>query len=617
MSTINSTFSSSKFKSFFLGFSYFISGDLLKSSLNKLYQVRFLVWPEGISYLAWQNILKRIPKSKGKGNGNRNSKKKKRPPSRQKILSRAIAKQENQIVKREIDAIAKLVEPSSQAQKGATNNLKNENVNLELITMLKKFWEAKHCNELIGETIPDHRNQELITYSKESIIMSALSIFLFRIGSGNKYNDLTNDEDEKYSKANMSSFIDSPEGRVPVIKTIENFLKELQESSINDLMIAFFKDLQRSKFFKHHPELKPTESFLLAADCVHTHTYDHPHKKDSDENNTCECCLKRVYNKGMKNEKVKWIHSTLVFCFIFAGGLKIPIYRYPIHSKQVVDLESASEDAHKQECELVALKMALPTIRLAFPKMKLILLLDGLYANRPVIRLANENRCGYIIVKKDGCLTTLGKECDEHAETPNHKKNCRKKKKLTSDTEWTFELEYQWFNNSYLGEGVKTNVLRFSEKRTKEGEKDQSYYCEWLFSWSLSRHSCELGARIARSRWEIEDLFNTLKNRGFNLKHDYSRDPCSCFNWQGLALFAFGFFELFRFTEAVKKRGTWSQIALADKLKGQLLQRPTEEIFSEQCMLKSIQFRYHFVIKRLEECKEITSEVCEELFNTG
>lgn len=91
--------------------------------------------------------------------------------------------------------------------------------------------------------------------------------------------------------------------------------------------------------------------------------------------------------------------------------------------------------------------------------------------------------------------------------------------------------------------------------------------------------------------------FQRDEKRGFNLNHDCSRNSRSCFNWQGLSLLAFGIFELFRFSEAVKQKGDWPQSTLADKLIGQLLYRPTEEIFSKKCLLKRIQFRYHFVVE--------------------
>ena len=489
-------------------------------------------------------------------------------------------------------------------------------VKLDLITILKLFWERKKISYHIEESIPDYRNQNLITYSKQSIIMSALAIFLFRMGSGNKYDEKSHDEDEKYSTKNMAKFIDAPENRVPVIKTIEKYLKTISQENINKLMIAFFKDLQRSKFFIQHPQIMPGDFFLLAIDCVHTHTYDHPHHTDIDGNNDCKCCLKRIYNKGTDKEKIKWIHNTLVMSFIFFGGLKIPIYYYPIHAKQVVNLESASENNHKQGCELVAFKTTLPIIKENFPRTKMVLLLDGLYANKPVIRLANKSGFGYIIVRKEECLPLLGKECDERATYSDHKKNCVKKSCTTDHQNWTIEQKYSWFNSMYLGEGVRTNVLRFCETRIKEGRECKDYKCEWLFSWRLSANTCQYAALQARLRWEIEDVFNTLKNRGLNFEHDYSRDPRSCFNWYGIALFAFGIFELFRFTEVVKQRGEWPQSILAEKLLGQLLHGNTNEIFFERCLSMRIQFRYHFFIEDVKFAK-MTHEHNEEVLNTG
>jgi len=236
----------------------------------------------------------------------------------------------------------------------------NNDIKLELITMLKHFLGRKHLSQNIEKSIPDKRNQELIIYSKETIMKAALAIFLFREGSGNKFDNDSHGDDEKYSRANMAKFIDAPENCVPVIKTIETFMQNLDKQSINNLMITFFKDLQQSKFFKQHPQIMPGEFFLLAADCVHTHTYDHPHHVDANGENDCDCCLKPVYKKGTEKEKTRWLHSVLVFSFIFECGLKLLVYSHPIRAKQVVGFETASEEFHKQECELTALKSALP-----------------------------------------------------------------------------------------------------------------------------------------------------------------------------------------------------------------------------------------------------------------
>jgi hypothetical protein len=575
MSTTYSTPIKSKFKPF-ISIPFALQKCNSKTSSNR----SIFSWPKGMSYCSWKNLSKSHLWFIGTSRRNQRNKTRTSHGCKQVI--------------KEIESKKKLMN-SINSDLETNQPITNGDVKLELITMLKTFWDRKNISQCIEETIPDYRNQVLITYSKQSIMMCAIAIFLFRMGSGNKYDDKCHDKDEKYSVKNMAKFINAPEDRVPVIKTIETFLKNFEEKSVNDLMIAFFKDLQRSKFFQQHPQIMAGDFFLLAADCVHTHTYDHPHHTDKNGHNDCEYCLKRVYNKGAENEKVKWIHNTLVFSLIFMGGLKIPIYRYPIHAKQIVNLESASENMHKQECELTALKESLPAFRKIFPKMKIVLLLDGLYANRPVIRLAVEQKCGYIIVRKDLSLTGLAKECNERIENSNHKKNCTKRLKSNHKC-WLIEQKYEWFNSMYLGEGVSTNVLRFLETRTKDGV-EQTYKCEWLFSRKLSANTCELAVRQARARWEEEDIFNSLKNRGFNFDHDYSRDPRSCSTWQGLALFAYAIFELFRFSEAVKNKVDLPQITLAEKLLGQLLYRPTEEIFSKRCLSKRIQFRYHFVFE--------------------
>jgi hypothetical protein len=590
-----------------------IHNGFKSSFLNLVNQSKNHSWPKKMPYTTWQKLLRSLLWFIGKSNSffyPCRSKRRKKLSRRYRRFLKAKIKQKNEIVQKQTETIIEQLETIK-----SVNNENNEDIKLELITMLKQFWKRKHMPELIGETIPDRRNQDFITYSKQSIMMSVLSIFLFRMGSGNKFDVKSHDEDEKYSKENIAKFIDAPEDCVPVIKTIEKFLRNLEEKSVNDLMIAFFKDLQKSKFFQQHPQLMPGNFFLLAADCVHTHTYDHLHHVDMKGENDCDCCLKRIYNKGTDKEKIRWMHNVLVYSFVFMGGLKIPIYRYPIHAKQVIDLESAFEEIHKQECEIVALKATLPIIRQAFPKMKIVLLLDGLYANRPVMRLAEENRYGYIIVRKEECLPSLAKECDEHAKQSNHKKNCTKRSQ-TVHKGWAIEQKYEWFNSRYLGDNLSTHVLRFSEIRTKEGEEERIYTCEWLFSWRLSANNCESAAFLARARWEIEDLFNSLKCRGYNLRHDYSRNPRSCFNWQGLALLAFGIFELFRCSEAVKKKGDWPQVTLAEKLLAQLLQRPTDEILSEQCLSKKIQFRYCFVIARIV-LKEILPEEGKKALKTG
>ena len=587
------------------------------------WQGAWMLWPNGTTYLQWQKILKRacyvfLGRKKNAPLNNR----RKCRGKRSTIISRRdkpniiagecdckkeIAFSESGVVESptmdEIEALLPTTLPE-------TKKKQSENTRIELITLLKKFLVRKHISKMIEKTIPDHRDPKEIDYSVSTIIFAALSIFLLRMQSGNKYNDKTTDRDEKYARKNISKFINAPEGHVPTIKTIADFLKNITLEQINQLMVQFFQDLIKSKFFSEHPEITLNDCFLIAVDCVHSHTYSKPHHLDCDGESDCPYCLQRIYNKGTSQEKTRWIHNTLVYTFVFLNHLKIPFYTYPIRAQQVEEFETASDNVHKQECEIIALKKTLPLVRQFFPRMEICLLLDGLYANRPAIQLAEQHRFKYAIVRKEECLPSLCKDCDGLAQMSDHQKKCTKTT-IDKDGKWKVTRNYSWFNDMDLGTGkcksIITNVLRFSETREKKnkrtGENEKTHYKgEWLFSEKLSSRNCELAAHKARLRWEEEDLFNTQKNREFNYKHDYSRNPLSFIIWQALSFFAFGIFELFRFSEPVMQRiflsiiakKTTSRMALVEKLSSQLFERPTEEIFSTACMSKQIQFRYDF-----------------------
>jgi hypothetical protein len=555
-------------------------------------------WPKGISYSAWQKIIQKrshrhhkkayIPQSP-----RRNTQRRLRFPKHITKIHEHIKIKPNiqaaeEVLEKPIHKL-ELVKPIEQAD-----------VKLELITLLKKFFIAKHISQHIEESIPDCRKQEVITYSKESLIMSALAIFFMRMDSGNDYDESKHSQLHKYSRNNIAKFIGAPEGYAPIIKTIEDFLKTLNEDCMNNLMIAFFKDLQKSKFFKDHSHILPGDIFHVAFDCVHTHTYKHPHHADPEGNNDCPYCLKRVYNKETEKEKTRWVHNTLVASFVFLGHLKIPIYSAPLHAKQLTQWENASDSLHKQECEIIALKRILPIFKNHFPRMKLVILLDGLYANRPAIRIIEKYKFGYTIVRKEDSFPLIAKACNERSATFGHAKNFTKKTVIIYEG-WEIERRYEWFNSIDIGDengNLTTNVLRLVETRKKEDEKNQLYKCEWLCSQRLSAKRCELVARNARLRWEIEDLFNAMKMRGFNLRHDYSRDPRSCCIWQALGFLAFSIFELFRFSSPVNQlcKGL-CQITIAKALQRQLFAAPTNELFPEGYESTKIQFRYNFVIE--------------------
>ena len=58
----------------------------------------------------------------------------------------------------------------------------------------------------------------------------------------------------------------------------------------------------------------------------------------------------------------------IVASLVCPGGFKLPIYVHPIRARAICGKETSSDDVHKQECELSALKVIIPALRKRFPK---------------------------------------------------------------------------------------------------------------------------------------------------------------------------------------------------------------------------------------------------------
>jgi hypothetical protein len=142
---------------------------------------------------------------------------------------------------------------------------------------------------------------------------------------------------------------------------------------------------------------------------------------------------------------------------------------------------------------------------------------------------------------------------------------------------------------------MKLNVLRFQEwVFDKNGTQISYVYWEWLVSWKLTKKNVSSSALRGRMRWLEEDLFNTLKHRGFSIKHDYSRNPAAQIIWYCLIMLAFSITELFVFTTQVIpiKRNR----SLRDFMRSIFYELGylCREIFKAPILERKTQFRYCF-----------------------
>jgi hypothetical protein len=395
-----------------------------------------------------------------------------------------------------------------------------------LIFLLKKL----HIYELFVTYARDERIRQG-TYSIASLLMVALEIILFRSPSKNDfYQNKKLGRKEGYKRLGTIAYIKGEQ--FPHSKTLDDAFLSLDPICLEPVLFALFKQLCSSKFFSHLA-LKKYPTYRLSIDAFYTHCYwtssQHPCE-------ACPFCLKRERHTKEGFKKEWYLHMEVVASLIFEGGFQLPLYVHRIRKKK--DWEDLNENDLKQECEQTALPVILAKIRSYLPRLKLTVLLDGLHANQTSLEALKSFGFGWDIVLKR--LTSVQEAIDPI--DLQVRSLATKRFLLTQTACWTNDIPY----GKHL-----LNAIEFNEQAQKKPSKrfakinHKSVHYQWILSKLVQSSSLFSLVEEARSRWRGEDLINTLKNRGFYLKHDYSRHPSSQTIWKTLTFLAFALSSLY------------------------------------------------------------------------
>lgn len=210
----------------------------------------------------------------------------------------------------------------------------------------------------------------------------------------------------------------------------------------------------------------------------------------------------------------------------FSGGLSIPVM-----AEFLTYAGNGSEDS-KQDCELKAFKRLSERLKKEFPALKIMLLIDGLYANGPVVEECEKHNWHYMIVLKDGSLPTVACEFESLSKLEPKQRHTMTWKGRTQKFRWMNDIEHEYSPN-----GKKRMCLHVVECREQwyEIEDGGSHEIEknsrhvWISSVPITRWNlherCNLGAR---ARWTIETSFLVEKHHGYQYEH------CFSYNWNAM-----------------------------------------------------------------------------------
>lgn len=220
----------------------------------------------------------------------------------------------------------------------------------------------------------------------------------------------------------------------------------------------------------------------------------------------CDHCLRKT-SKG----QTIYYHPVVEAKLVLRNGLALSMgTEFP---------ENEHPDVEKQDCELKAFYRLAKTLKKDFPQTRLCLLLDGLFACNPVVKLCERNRWAYIITLREGSLPAVFQDYEALLTlTPENvrvveRDGCRRM--------------YRWINDVDFGDRT-TNVFECVEE-TAEG----STRFVWLTGFRVDAGNVgELSEQGGRLRWKIENEgFNTQKNGGYGLEHAFSENNVALKNF--------------------------------------------------------------------------------------
>ena len=169
----------------------------------------------------------------------------------------------------------------------------------------------------------------------------------------------------------------------------------------------------------------------------------------------------------------------------------------------------------KQDCETNAAKRAIHRIRQEHRQLAIILVGDSLYSTTPMILEMLRLRYSFLLVAKPEDHKSLFQDIEglrrggrlDRLEVPGPKGK---------------RYVYEWVEGVPLGASPNSPLVNWVQLAIHDPQDKVSYRCSWVTDIEVTKQNVQEVVRGGRARWKIEnETFNTLKNQGYHLEHNF------------------------------------------------------------------------------------------------
>lgn len=382
--------------------------------------------------------------------------------------------------------------------------------------------------------IPDKRQAGKTSYSIHDAMMSGFACMHFQDPSLLQFQRRMEDEEQK---SNIQTLFDVE--KIPKDTQIRDIIDKVPGEIFRPIFKAFINRLKKSHALDKFTFYKQT--FLCSIDGTQYHSSD---------SISCNQCLKTTH----KNHIITYSHKVLQAAIVKPGMSQV----IPMMPEEIRN----NDGIKKQDCEINAGKRLIPKIRKDHPHLPLTIAGDALYAAEPLISLLKENEMHYILGVKPDRHKFMFSWVDAYGHVSEKRFTDKKGK----------EYIFEWGRgvplnaNSYE---TKVNFIRFRIV-SADGRK-VNYSGSWITDFDVNESNVETLVKGARARWKIEnECFNTLKNQGYCIEHNYGHGTENlCYNFLLLTILAFFFHQIFEATDSLyqtvrekfgSKRHMWEKL---------------------------------------------------------
>lgn len=350
-----------------------------------------------------------------------------------------------------------------------------------------RFRAVVNCLAEAVKPLPDGRRKERVRHGLADCYLSAFAMFYLQDPSLLEFQRRVQEQVQRNNLGDVFGI-----ETIPSDTQLREVLDWQEGEAVSGVFREMLRRLQRSKQLERYRYLP--QGFLITMDGS---------EYFNSEKVTCRRCLKRRKSDG----RLEYYHQILQPALIHPELRQVlPLAPQFIRRRDGTD---------KQDSETEAGKRFVALLRGEHPQLKAVLVGDSLYSTRPFIATITGHRFSFLLVAKP----------EDHRHLFEDIEGLRRGgllQRLESAQPKGKHFVYEWVNGVALGAESTSPVVNFVQLTILDAQGRTTYRCSWVSDIPIDAQTVEKLVRAARARWKIENEgFNTLKNQGYHLEHNF------------------------------------------------------------------------------------------------